>query len=119
MSKLQDALKRGNDQARNRSSTQDADTRAHAFQDGAHWVQQVLIPAIREGNAELEPEQVAFQLDLNLDRRSNKSRACRLLAVRSKGGSARSRSQNTRSTFLVDGTSGYTSTERRGENSEP
>ena len=70
MSKLQDAIKRGNDQARNRSSTQDADTRAHAFQDGAHWVQQVLIPAISEGNAELEPEHVAFQLDLNLDPRS-------------------------------------------------
>ena len=93
MSKLQDALKRGNDQARNRSNTQDADPRAHAFQDGAHWVQQVLIPAITEGNAELEPEQVAFQLDLNLDRSIHKSRACRLLAVRSKGGSARSRSQ--------------------------
>jgi hypothetical protein len=66
-SKLRDALKRGNDHARN---THDPDTRAHAFQDGAHWVQQVLIPAITEGNAELEPEHVGFQLDLNLDSRS-------------------------------------------------
>jgi hypothetical protein len=30
----------------------------------------VLIPAISEGNAELEPEHVGFQLDLNLDSRS-------------------------------------------------
>jgi hypothetical protein len=64
MSKLQDALRGGNDQARNRSNTDDADTRAHAVQDGAHWVQQVLIPAITEGNAELELEHVGFQLDL-------------------------------------------------------
>jgi hypothetical protein len=55
MSKLRDALKGGNDYARNRSNSRDTDTRAHAFQDGAHWVEQVLIPAISEGNAELEP----------------------------------------------------------------
>jgi len=118
MSKLQDAIKRGNDQARNRSSTQDADPRAHAFQDGAHWVQQVLIPAIREGNAELEPEQVAFQLDLNLDRRStNHAHADFWLSEVKEG--QRAVGPDTRSTFLVDVTSGYTSTERRGENSEP
>jgi hypothetical protein len=30
-------------------------------------VRDVLVPAIARGNAELEPENVAFQLDLNLD----------------------------------------------------
>ena len=68
--KLQDALKRGGYQARNHPKTEDADTSAHAFQDGAEWVRQVLVPAITEGNAELQPEHVAFQLDLKLDPRS-------------------------------------------------
>ena len=69
MSKLQDAFKRGkNDQPHNRSNIVDADTPAHAFQDGVHWVRRVLIPAITEGNTELE--HVAFQIDLNLDPRS-------------------------------------------------
>jgi hypothetical protein len=66
MPKLQEALKRGSERARNRSNTDDS----HAFQEGADWVRQVLIPAITEGNAELEPEHVAFQLDLNMDPRS-------------------------------------------------
>jgi hypothetical protein len=66
MSKLRDALRRGSDRARNRSDTDDD----RAFREGAGWVQQILIPAIDEANAELEPEVVAFQLDLNLDPRS-------------------------------------------------
>jgi hypothetical protein len=66
MPKLKEALKRGSERARNRSNTDDS----HAFQEGADWVRQVLIPAITEGNAELEPEHVAFQLDLNMDPRS-------------------------------------------------
>jgi hypothetical protein len=38
-----------------------------AFQNGAAWVARVLVPAIEQGNAELEPERAAFRLDLNLD----------------------------------------------------
>jgi hypothetical protein len=70
LSKLRNALKRGGCEARNPSPSDDPDALARAFQDGAEWVRQVLIPAITEGNAELQPEQVAFQLDLNLDPRS-------------------------------------------------
>jgi hypothetical protein len=43
---------------------------ASAFQNGAAWVVQVLVPAIEQGNAELDPEHVAFRLDLNLDPQS-------------------------------------------------
>src|SRR5215204_2248130 len=41
-----------------------------SFKNGAEWVSNILIPAIEQGNAELQPENVAFQLDLNLDPRS-------------------------------------------------
>jgi hypothetical protein len=35
---------------------------ASSFGNGAAWVRDVLVPAIARGNAELEPENVAFQL---------------------------------------------------------
>ena len=38
---------------------------------GRDRVSNILIPAIEQGNAELQPENVAFQLDLNLDPRSS------------------------------------------------
>jgi len=41
-----------------------------SFKNGAEWVSNILIPAIEQRNAELQPENVAFQLDLNLDPRS-------------------------------------------------
>ena len=40
------------------------------FQAGVEWVRRVLLPAIDLGNTELEPDHVAFQIDLNLDHRS-------------------------------------------------
>jgi hypothetical protein len=40
------------------------------FQAGAEWVRQVLEPAINQGNADLGPAQVSFQLDVNLDPQS-------------------------------------------------
>ena len=43
---------------------------ASTFQNGAEWVRRILIPVIERGNPDLEPEHVAFQLDLNLDPRS-------------------------------------------------
>ena len=70
MSELRNALKRGGYEAPNPSGSEDPHSSAGAFQDGAEWVRQVLVPAITEGNAELQPEHVAFQLDLNLDPRS-------------------------------------------------
>ena len=41
-----------------------------SFQAGADWVRQVLEPAIKQGNADLGPAQVSFQLDVNLDPQS-------------------------------------------------
>ena len=41
-----------------------------SFQNGAEWVSNMLIPAIERANAELQPENIAFRLDLNLDPRS-------------------------------------------------
>jgi hypothetical protein len=43
---------------------------AALFANGATWVRNVLVPAIAQGNAELQPENVAFHLDLNLDAQS-------------------------------------------------
>jgi hypothetical protein len=43
---------------------------ATTFQAGADWVRRVLVPAIERANAELQPVDVAFKLDLNLDPRS-------------------------------------------------
>ena len=40
------------------------------FQADAEWVRQVLVPAIDQGNTDLQPMHVAFQLDVNLDPRS-------------------------------------------------
>ena len=47
-----------------------AEHAAPPFQKGAQWVRDVLVPLIERGNAELQPENVAFRLDLNLDPRS-------------------------------------------------
>jgi hypothetical protein len=49
---------------------QAADPVASPFEVGAEWVRNVLVPAIEAGNTELRPENIAFQLDLNLDHRS-------------------------------------------------
>src|SRR3954463_7544925 len=43
---------------------------APTFQAGAEWVRRVLVPAIERANTELQPVDVAFKLDLNLDPRS-------------------------------------------------
>jgi hypothetical protein len=68
---LRDAFTNGREWAGQRTkATADAQRAASTFQDGAEWVRRVLIPAIERGNPELEPEHVAFQLDLNLDPRS-------------------------------------------------
>ena len=73
MSALSDALVSGRDHPR-------PDPIAHAdpapgqvdhlFASGAAWVREVLVPAIERGNAELQPENIAIRLDLNLDPRS-------------------------------------------------
>ena len=39
-----------------------------SVEKGARWVRDVLVPAIESGNEALEGENVAFQLDVNLDR---------------------------------------------------
>jgi hypothetical protein len=41
-----------------------------SFERGTRWVRDVLVPAIDSGNEALKDENVAFQLDLNLDPRS-------------------------------------------------
>ena len=40
------------------------------FGRGVDWVQNVLVPAINKGNEELRQHDIAFRVDLNLDRRS-------------------------------------------------
>ena len=56
--------------ASNAREGQTAEHAASPFQNGAEWVRDVLVPAIERGNAELQPENVAFRLDLNLDPQS-------------------------------------------------
>src|ERR1700754_178183 len=61
----------GRERAGVRSNATDApDHPAASFRDGAEWVRRVLVPTIDQSNAELQPVDVAFQLDLNLDPRS-------------------------------------------------
>jgi hypothetical protein len=43
---------------------------ASAFANGAEWVSNILVPAIEQGNVDLQPENVAFRLDLNMDAQS-------------------------------------------------
>jgi hypothetical protein len=53
------------------SRDREDDTNAGSpFDRGAEWVRKVLVPAIERGNAELQPEHIAFGTDLNLDSRS-------------------------------------------------
>jgi hypothetical protein len=70
---LREAFTSGRESARQHVKATDDDRQGHpppAFQNGAEWVRRVLVPAIDRGNSELQPEHVAFQLDLNLDPRS-------------------------------------------------
>jgi hypothetical protein len=68
VSAVRDAFTRGWSHSRGPASPRAGP--ASAFQNGAAWVAQVLVPAIEQANAELEPEHVAFRLDLNLDPQS-------------------------------------------------
>jgi hypothetical protein len=68
---LRDAFMNGCERASERSKAADGPKAdPSTFRDGAEWVRQVLVPAIEQGNAELQGVDVAFQLDLNLDPRS-------------------------------------------------
>jgi hypothetical protein len=68
---LRDAFTNGREWAGQRSKPADGQRTASTFQNGAEWVRRVLIPAIERGNPELQPEHVAFHLDVNLDPRSS------------------------------------------------
>jgi hypothetical protein len=46
------------------------DTGAQEFGRGVEWVRNVLVPAMEQGNSELQQHRVAIRLDLNLDSRS-------------------------------------------------
>jgi hypothetical protein len=46
------------------------DTGAHEFGRGVEWVRNFLVPAVEQGNSELEQHHIAICLDVNLDRRS-------------------------------------------------
>lgn len=69
MPALRDAFTNGREWAGQRSKPADGQRTASTFQNGAEWVRRVLIPAIERGNPELQPEHVAFHLDVNLDPR--------------------------------------------------
>jgi hypothetical protein len=46
------------------------DTGAQEFGRGVEWVRNILVPAMEQGNSELQQHRVAIRLDLNLDSRS-------------------------------------------------
>jgi hypothetical protein len=46
------------------------DTSAQEFGRGVEWVRNFLVPAVEQGNSELQQHHIAIRLDLNLDRRS-------------------------------------------------
>src|SRR6266478_997480 len=46
------------------------DTGAKEFGRGVEWVRNLLVPAVEQGNSELQEHHIAIRLDLNLDRRS-------------------------------------------------
>ena len=59
------------------------DTGAKEFGRGVEWVRNLLVPAVEQGNSELQEHHIAIRLDLNLDRRST-NHACRLLVYRNR-----------------------------------
>lgn len=70
---MRDAFATGRGQASRDSRLAEGGERqsaSAAFHDGTAWVQRILVPAIEGANAELQPEHIAFRLDLNLDPRS-------------------------------------------------
>ena len=74
MPALRDAFMNGREWAGERRKAtggpEAAQPSAPTFQTGAEWVRRVLVPAIERANTELQPVDVAFNLDLNLDSRS-------------------------------------------------
>jgi hypothetical protein len=46
------------------------DTSAQEFGRGVGWVRNFLVPAVEQGNSELQQHHIAIRLDLNLDSRS-------------------------------------------------
>src|SRR6266508_3323835 len=46
------------------------DTGAKELGRGVEWVRNLLVPAVEQGNRELQEHYIAIRLDLNLDRRS-------------------------------------------------
>jgi hypothetical protein len=71
---LRDAFMNGREWAGERrkaaGGSEGANPSAPTFEAGAEWVRRVLVPAIERANSELQPVDVAFRLDLNLDPRS-------------------------------------------------
>jgi hypothetical protein len=73
MSALRDAFVKAKGPSRTSSMVPQTPTAGQvvsSFEKGARWVRDVLVPAIESGNEALEGENVAFQLDVNLDPRS-------------------------------------------------
>jgi hypothetical protein len=68
---FRDAFMEGQEQAGGRAKPiEGVGQPTSMFQADAEWVRQVLVPAIDQGNTDLQPMHVAFQLDVNLDPRS-------------------------------------------------
>jgi hypothetical protein len=65
---LRDAFTRGRTDAG--TVSQDPEHPGASFENGAAWVRDIVVPAIERGNTQLEPENIAFRYDLNLDPRS-------------------------------------------------
>jgi hypothetical protein len=73
VSALRDAFVKAKDQSRASSAVRQTPAAGQAVssvEKGARWVRDVLVAAIESGNEALEGENVAFQLDVNLDPRS-------------------------------------------------
>ena len=49
---------------------------ADQFQQGAAWVEAVLVPAVKQANEEMQGSGAALRLDLNLDHRSTNHPHC-------------------------------------------
>jgi hypothetical protein len=74
MSDIAHAFFAGRDRAE--KSLNKDEQQADHFQQGAAWVEAVLVPAVKQANEEMQGSGAALRLDLNLDHRSTNHPHC-------------------------------------------
>jgi hypothetical protein len=113
MQTISEAFLSAGDNAKLRPETYD--TSAQKFEGGVEWVRNFLVPAVEQGNSELQQHHIAIRLDLNLDSRSTNHG----MPISGLPRPEVRRDLNTRSTYSVGARSGYIRQAHPAEYLEP